>query len=226
MKCLLLLAACAVATGVMTSCLNSDDDEFDSKLTAEELSTYLTRLNGTYSGKLLYYRRGLDRNERDSMILDSVDHVSWAIRRDSTIIINDFPDSIYNNAITGNADLRKVLATAPSKTLTCTYTPYKGRTQDNTVDYGFYVIPKGTIKSNYMSSAMYTETQITDEDGKQYEVNYGYVYIDENRYYQANGYLSSSNYMDFMLVMTDIKCPGEYFMTQVFPVLLKGQKMY
>ena len=227
MKHLLLSAICAIAMGSMTSCLGSDDDDFDSTFTAEELSTYLTRLSGTYSGKLMFYHRGLNKaGTRDSMMLDSIENVRWTVRRDSTITIDNFPDSIYNNAITGNADFRKILAAAPTKQLTCRFSPYKGRTQSNTVDYGFFVLPDGTVKNN----AMYVKNQIEGEDGsKQYEVEYGYVtYYSDGyySYYQANGYLSPTYNLDFMLIMSDIKCAGTSgFTTEGFPVLLKGLKM-
>ena len=233
MKYLLLLALCTMATGFMTSCLNSDDNGFDSKFTEEELSEYLTRLNGTYSGKLMFYHRGTNKaGTQDSMLLDSIEYVRWTIRRDSTIVIDDFPDSIYNNAITGNSDFRAVLAEAPARQLKCTYAPYKGLTQDNVVDYGFYVLPEGTVKNVESSngsiggSAMYNETQITDGN-KTYNVEYGYVTyaIDGYYSYQANGYLKKNNDLDFMLIMKDVKCQDtQSFTTTLYPILLKGTK--
>ena len=226
MKCLLLSALCTMATGVMTSCLSSDDDGFDSRFTEEELNTYLTSLKGTYGGKLMFYHRGQNKaGTKDSLMLDSIENVRWTITRDSTIVIDNFPDSIYNNAVTGNSDFRKVLANAPERQLKCTYSPYKGLTQSSTVAYGFWVLPEGTVKNN----VMYTTTQITEEDGKQYDVEYGYVTYYTNNYYvyQANGYLSPlTNNIDFMLIMTDIKCPGtQSFTTEAYPILLKGTKM-
>ena len=228
MKYLLLLAACTVATGSMTSCLNSDDNDFDSSFTEEELNTYLTKLSGTYLGKLMFYHRGQTKNGlRDSMMLDSIENVTWMIRRDSTIVIDNFPDSIYNNAVTGNSDFRKVLAGAPSQTITCRYSPYKGRTQSNTVDYGFIALPDGTVKNN----AVYVENKFTDEDNtREYNVEYGYVtYYSNgyNTYYQSNGYLSSTYNIDFMLIMKDVQCAGvQSFTTEVYPILLKGVKMW
>ena len=233
MKCLLLLALCAMATGSMTSCLNSDDDGFDSRFTEEELSTYLTRLSGIYVGKLMFYHNGQNKaGTRDSMMLDSIENVRWRIARDSTIVIDNFPDSIYNNAITGNSDFRKILVNAPEKMLKCKYTPYKGLTQNNTVAYGFWVLPDGTVKNNANGNAMYTTTQITEEDDKQYDVEYGYVtnapsYIEGfYSYYQATGYLSATNNINFLLIMADIKCPGtQSFTTETYLVLLKGRKL-
>ena len=225
MKHLLLLAVCAMAMGGMTSCLGSDDDEgFDSRFTQEELNTYLAKLSGTYSGKLMFYYRGLNaEGTSDSLMLDSIENIKWTINRDSTIVIENFPDSIYNNAITGNSDFRKILANAPEKQLVCRYSPYKGLTQANTVDYGFFVLPDGTTKNN----AVYTKTQIQGEDGKLYEVEYGYVTYFVSGYYayQANGYLSATGDLNFMILMKDIQCPGtQGFMTEGYPVLLKGTK--
>ena len=227
MKYFLLLAVCTIAMGGMTSCLGSNDDEsFDSRLTEEELSAYLTKLSGQYSGKLMFYYRGLNKaGTRDSMMLDSIENIRWVISRDSTIVIDNFPERVYNNAITGNADFRKILENAPEKQLVCHYSPYKGLTPNKIVDYGFFSLPNGTLKNN----AMYTKTQITGEDNKQYEVEYGYVtYFTDGYYaYQANGYLSATYDIDFMLVMKDIQCPGvQGFTTEVFPILLKGAKIY
>lgn len=229
MKYLLLLAVCAMATGFMTSCLSSDDSSFNSKFTEEELNKYLGRLEGTYRGKLMFYERGLDKNGKDSMMLDSIESMTWTVTRDSTITILSFPESIYNNAIkstgTQAADFRKVLENAPEKDLVCNYAPYKGLTQNNTVDYGFFVLPQGTATS----SAVYTKTQITDNADKQYNIEYGYTtYVNDNYlYYQADGYLAATGYMSFMLIMKDVKCTEvSGFTTEVYPILLKGSKLY
>ena len=226
MKSLLLLALCTMATGFMSSCLGSDDDGFDNRFTEEELSTYLNRLNGEYSGKVLFYYRGRNKvDTRDSMMLDSIENMRWTINRDSTIIIKNFPDNIYHNAITGNSDFRNVLASAPARELKCSYAPYKARTQSGAADYGFLVLPDGTVKDN----ARYTTNQIETADGKKYDVEYGYVTYHSDgyySYYQANGYLTTTNAIDFMLIMTDIQCPGtQSFRTEAYPVLLKGRKM-
>ena len=225
MKHVLLFAVCAIAMGGMTSCLGSDDDEgFDSRFTQEELNTYLTKLSGTYHGKLMFNYRGHTKGGlRDSLILDSIENISWTVNRDSTIVIENFPDSIYNNAITGNSDFRKILANAPERRLSCRYSPYKGLNQFNIVDYGFFVLPDGTTKNN----AVYTKTQIPGEDGKQYEVEYGYVtyFINDYYAYQANGYLSTTGNLNFMILMKDIQCPStQSFTTEGYPVLLKGTK--
>lgn len=229
MKCFLLLAVCAVATGFMSSCLSSDDDGFDSTFTQEELSMYLNRLSGEYNGKLMFYHRGQNKaGTRDSTVLDSIENVRWTIGRDSTIIIENFPDSIYNNAITGNSDFRNVLANAQARQLKCNYAPYKARSQSGDAAYGFFVLPEGEIKNN----ACYTTNQITIEDDKQYDVEYGYVtnapsYIEGfYSYYQATGYLSATNNINFLLIMADIKCPGtQSFTTETYLVLLKGRKL-
>lgn len=226
MKYLLLLAVCAMATGFMTSCLGSDGESFDSRLTEEELSTYLRNLKGEYSGKLMFYHRGQNKaGTQDSMMLDSIKNMRWTINPDSTIIIKNFPDSIYNNAITRNADFRKVLAKAPKReNLKCYYSPFRFKTQNGTIDYAFYVLPDGTNKYN----AVYTQSQITDDDNKQYDVEYGYVtYCYDERYiYQADGYLSKTGDMSFYIVMNDIKCSGVVFDKTVYQILLKGEKLY
>lgn len=226
MKYLLLLAVCVMATSFMTSCLSSDGESFDSRLTQEELSKYLTRLEGRYSGKLMFYHRGRNKaGTQDSMMLDSIENMRWTIKRDSTIIIEDFPDSIYNNAITGNSDFRKILTNAPERQeLKCYYSPFKFKT-GSTIDYAFFVLPDGTNKS----SAVYTQSQIEDEDGKQYDVEYGYVtYCNDNYYYyQADGYLSPTGSISMYLIMNDVKCQGmQGFQTKVYQVLLKGMKWY
>lgn len=226
-KYLLSLVLCTMMTGFTTSCLGSDDESVDNSFTEEELSTYLTKLSGTYSGKLMFYHRGLNKaGQRDSMMLDSIENLRWTINRDSTIVIDNFPDSIYNNAITGNSDFRKILANAPERQLTCHYSPYKGRTQSNTVDYGFFVLPDGTVKNN----AMYVKSLITEEGtDKQHEVEFGYVsYYNDGyyTYYQATGYLSSTYNINFMLIMSNIQCAGvPSFTTEGYPILLKGSKM-
>lgn len=225
MKYLLLLAVCAMTTGFMTSCLNSNSDSFNNTFTEEELNAYLTKLQGTYSGKLMFYHRGKNQAGKDSMMLDSIEGMRWVIRKDSTITIDNFPDSIYNNAITRNDDFRKVLASAPERQLVCNFGPFKGLTQNNTVDYGFFVLPDGTTKDN----AAFVKNQITDENGKQYDVEYGYVtFYNDNyyTYYQADGYLSSTYNISFMLILKDIKCPSTQFTTEVYPILFKGIKSY
>ena len=227
MKYLLLMAACVMATSFMTSCLNSDGESFDSRFTEEELNTYLTRLQGTYSGKLMFQYRGRNKADTsDSLMLDSIEGMRWVIRKDSTITIDNFPENIYNNAITGNSDFRNILSKAQERTLVCNFAPYKGLTQNNVIDYGFFVLPDGDNKNN---KAVYTKSQIIDEEGKEYNVEYGYVtyYRDEYFYYQADGYLSSTGNMSFMLIMTDIQCPGtQSFTTNIYPILLKGTKLY
>ncbi|MCH5312548.1 MAG: DUF4840 domain-containing protein [Prevotella sp.] len=233
MKYLLLLAACVMTTGFMTSCLNSDGESFDNRFTEEELDAYLTRLQGTYNGKLMFYHRGLNAaGTKDSMMLDSIEGMRWVIRKDSTITIDNFPDSIYNNAIsmqttTGNVDFRNILSKAQDRRLVCNFGPFKGLTQSNTVDYGFFVLPDGTTKNN----AVYTSSQIFDENGKQYDVEYGYVtYLNDGySYYQADGYLSSTGNISFMLILSDIKCeqvPQSNYRKEGYPILLKGMKLY
>lgn len=228
MKYLLLLAVCVMTMGGMTSCLNSDGESFDNRFTEEELDAYLTRLQGSYNGKLMFYHRGKNKaGTRDSMMLDSIEGMRWVIRKDSTIIIEDFPDSIYNNAITGSGDFRKVLAQAQDRRLTCKFGPFKGLTQSNTVDYGFFVLPDGTTKNN----AVYVKNQILDEEGKAYDIEYGYVtYLNDGySYYQADGYLSSTGNMSFMLIMSNIICErvgASNFRTEGYPILLKGMKLY
>lgn len=225
MKYLLLLAICAIATGTMTSCLDSDDNSADYTFTQEELTTYLTRLSGTYQGKLMYYQRGRNKaNTQDSLQLDSIENISWRINRDSTMTIVNFPDSIYNNAITGNSDFRKVLAQAPSKTMTCRYAPYKYRTMNNTIDYGFYTLPDGKAET----TSIYTENKFT-VDGKEYNVNYGYGssgYF-ANSYYTSSGYQYSNGYIEIIYVINDIKCTdAQSFTTNTMPIALKGNKLY
>lgn len=228
MKYLLLFAVCAMATGFMTSCLGSDGESFDSRLTEEELSTYLRNLKGEYSGKLMFFHRGQNKaGTQDSMMLDSIKNMRWTINPDSTIIIKNFPDSIYNNAITRNADFRKVLAKAPKReNLKCYYSPFRFKTQNGTIDYAFYILPDGTQGTN----AVYTQSQITDDDNdKQYNVEYGYTTYcnDGYYYYQADGYQSKTGDINFYLIMRDIKCSGvSGFQTNVYQILLKGEKLY
>lgn len=222
MKYLLLLAICAIATGTMTSCLDSEDDSSDYTFTPEELSAYLTRISGTYQGKLMYYRYcGQNKAGEDSLKLDSIENMSWRINRDSTIVIANFPDSIYHNSIRGNVDFRKVLSKAPSQKLECTYAPYKGKTQNGAIDYWFQTLPDGKTENN----RRYVENKYS-VDGKEYSVNYGYVLQDYN--YASTGYMNNSGYMEILYIMNDIKCSEaeSFTVPQSMYVLLKGNKLY
>lgn len=225
MKYLLLLAICAIATGTMTSCLDSDDNSGDYTFTQEELNTYLTRLSGTYQGKLKYFRYcGRNKaNTKDSLSLDSIMNIIWRVNRDSTITIANFPDSIYNNSIKGNADFRKILAKAPAQqTLKCLYSPYKGY-NGGTIDYGFYTLPAGKAENNHI----YIENKYP-VDGKEYTIRYGYTM--QSSYFGrllSSGYADKKGNMEILYIMDDVKCLGESGFTMLpMRILLTGNKIY
>lgn len=228
MKNLLLLVMCLIATSAVTSCLDSDGDDFNYKMTPEEESAYLTRLSGTYSGKLLFMRRGRNKaGTQDSMIRDSIKNMSWSIHRDSTITIANFPDSIFNNMVTGNNDVRKILKQAPNRTLSCYYAPYKGKDQTGAADYGFSVIAKPDSKETGDTYA-YTQSKFT-VDGTEYTARYGFASYIQDGYYrtEALGYLSKSGDLDFYLLVGKVECNNvQSFTSNSYAIMFSGHRMY
>lgn len=227
MKYLLLIVICTIVAGTVTSCLSNDDNNYvDNRMTQEEWNIYKMRIVGQYYGKLKYIRqcRTYD-NKKDSTKVDSIQQIHWSVNADSTITITNFPDSIYNQSITGNSDFQKVLAKAPTQPLKCLYLPYKGTTATGTTDYGFYIVADGKWENPYY----YVERKFS-VDEKTYTVNYGYV----ESAYDASGYIcTSTGYVDkngnanIMLMMKHIKCNDvPSFTSNLSLIKLEGQKIY
>lgn len=221
MKNLLLVAMCLIATSAVTSCLNSDDDSLDPRLTAEEETAYLYRLSGTYTGKMFYTHNGRTKDgTKDSTYRDSIKNICWVINSDSTIIIKDFPDSIYNNAIRNNADLRKIMEKAPKRDLKCTFAPYRYNS-NGVIDYAFQLLPK--TESTESSQYAYTKNEFMVDDTK-YTMQYGYAI-----YYggvSSMGYQPKTGYtIEFQLLLADIKCtPSQQLTIAPDWIYFKGSK--
>lgn len=231
MKSLLLLAMCLIATSTVTSCLNNDGDDFDYRMTPEETAAYLTRLSGVYHGKMVFMHRGRNKaGTQDSLIRDSIMNMSWRIYSDSTVQIANFPDSIFNNTVTGNTDVRKILKQAPTRsTLTCYYAPYKGKDTNGNIDYGFYIIAKPDVDETSTSYYAYTQSKFTADDGKEYTAKYGYTSYISDGYYrtQAMGYLSKDNKLEFLLYVGKVECNNVQSFTSVpYQILFSGNKLY
>lgn len=230
MKNLLLAAICLIATSTVTSCLDSDGDSKDYTMTPEETATYLTRLSGTYTGKMLFHYRGRKKYvQQDSMMRDSIMNMTWRINRDSTITIANFPDSIFNNAITGNNDLRNILKKAPTRpTLNCIFAPYKFYNNAGTADYAFQILPKAEVDEKNTQYA-YTQSQFS-VDNKDYTAKYGYALnlYDGYYQYQSYGYQTKNGEIEIVLCVGDVKCTNTSggHTTVPYQVLFSGIKMY
>lgn len=230
MKNLLLVAMCMIATSAVTSCLDSDGDSKDYTMTAEEETAYLTRLSGTYSGKMLFYHRGRNKaGTQDSMIRDSVMNMTWRINRDSTASVINFPDSIFNNAVKGNTDVRKILKKAPIRpTLSLIFAPYKYYDRTGAADYGFYILPKADVDEKNTQYA-YTQSKFT-VDNKDYTAKYGYAsYLSDGYYrYEAVGYQSKNGAIEFQLLVGKVECNNVESFTNdpVYLVYFTGNKLY
>lgn len=227
MKTLLLAAICLVATNVMTSCLNDSGDDFDYTMTPEEETAYLTRLSGNYTGKMYFAYRGRNKaGTADSAIVDSIP-MAWRFNRDSTMTIANFPDSVYNNMVKGNTDVRKILKHAPNRQLTCYYAPYKGKGLDGAADYGFYIIAKRDVDDSNTNYA-YTQS-VFSVDGKEYTAKYGYVsyLIDGYARIEAAGYQSRDGKIEFSLLIGKLECNNvESFTSEAYRVRFVGEKLY
>lgn len=79
---------CCLAAGMLTSCLNDDDDnEFSYEQQLEAFQT----VAGNYTGRVLFYDRKVNSNSTSAdQAVDTLD-VSWTMRTDSTARINSFP---------------------------------------------------------------------------------------------------------------------------------------
>lgn len=228
MKYLLLVAVCLIATNVMTSCLN-DGDDFDYSMTQEEVNAYLTRLSGTYTGKMYFVYRGRNKaGTADSAIVDSIQNMTWRFNRDSTMTIANFPDSVYNNAIKGNNDVRKILKQASKRQLNCYYAPYKGKDMTGAADYGFYIIAKSDTEGSN-NNYVYTKSEIT-ADGKSYTAKYGYTSYIADGYTRidATGYQSKDGKnIEFSLLVGKVECNNvESFTSEGYRVRFVGEKLY
>lgn len=230
MKNLLLAAMCLIATSAVTSCLDNDGDSKDYTMTPEETAAYLTRLSGTYTGKMLFRHRGRTKdNKQDSLILDSIMNMAWRINRDSTMAIANFPDSIFNNAVTGNNDMRNILKQAPNRpTLNCRFAPYKFYNNSGAADYAFQFLPNSEVDEKN-TQYVYTQSKFT-VDGKDYTAQYGYALNLYDSYYQytSYGYQAKNGEIEFMLLVGDVKCTNTSggHTTVPYQVLFSGVKLY
>lgn len=228
MKTLLLVAICLVATNMMTSCLNDSGDDFDYKMTPEEETAYLTRLSGTYTGKMYFAYRGRNKaGTADSAIVDSIQGMMWRFNRDSTMTISNFPDSVFNNTIRGNNDVRKILKQAPNRPVqTCYFAPYKGKDMNGLADYGFYIIAKPDVDDK--GTYAYTQS-IFSVDGKEYTAKYGYTSYIADGYSRidAAGYQSKDGKIEFSLLVGKVECNNvESFTSEAYSLRFVGEKMY
>ena len=221
-KNLMLAAICLIATNAMTSCLNSDDDSIDPTLTEEEQTAYLTRLCGTYTGEMTYTCTiPAEDGKQLKTFRNTIKDMVWRVNSDKTITVTNFPDSIYNNAIRGNANLEKIMENAPEKDLKCEFAPYKYKNDKGTIDYAFQLLPK--TESTESSQYAYTKNEFMVDDAK-YTMQFGYAL-----YYggaSSMGYQSKTDYtMEFQLVLADIKCtPVQQFQTVPDLIYFKGSK--
>lgn len=223
-KNLMLAAICLIATSAMTSCLNSDDDSIDPTLTEEEQTAYLTRLCGTYTGEMTYTCTDpTELGKEVKTYSNTIKNMRWVVNSDKTITIYDFPDSIYNNSIIYNEELRhKVKDNAPAKDLKCEYATY--RYNDNgTIKYAFQLLPKKEVENPQFA---YTKSAFT-VDGTDYAMQFGYVLYYGNA--QSFGLIEQkTGELQFQLILADIQCtpkPEKQFKTMPNGIVFKGHRM-
>lgn len=109
-----LLTACLTLSATsLTSCLGSGDDN-QTKLTRREVQLAFAKVKGKHTGKLIYPQREVKSAADRTDTLD----ISWTLTTDSTMVIHNFPVKALAENVT-NADLRKLLLTAPNQDLKC-----------------------------------------------------------------------------------------------------------
>lgn len=101
---------CMLITLGLTACLNDDNDDNGPSL--QEMKKAMSKMQGTYSGYMLY-------SESLVGIPDTVKNISWTV--DSVITIKDFPVSILAKSFTSIVDstLLADVKKLPAEDLTC-----------------------------------------------------------------------------------------------------------
>lgn len=91
-----------------TSCLRDEDNSSDS-MTKEEVAAAFNKVKGEHKGKLIYY----SPNKMDAKDLTDTIEISWNIKTDSTMIVNNFPPAVLAYNISDDAIKNALIAEKP-----------------------------------------------------------------------------------------------------------------
>lgn len=196
-----LLTACLTLSATsLTSCLGSGDDN-QTKITKEEIQLAFAKVKGKHTGKLIYPQREVKSAADRTDTLD----ISWTLTTDSTMVIHNVPVKALAENVT-NADLRKLLLTAPNQDLKC--------------NIGFYSVSPVA----FVIQPTRLTYQLNDHGvSKKYEVGFYYNITGSiGVYYEKNGHTS----MTMQIVQAVIREEGKEkeFFRQGIPLILSEKK--
>ena len=97
---LLLFAVCCISAMSLTSCLDNDDNSIDSAT----YKKYLTAMQGTYYGKIRFFKESSKANSTAPEKYDSITGTNWTMGTDSAITINEGIVSYLDSAISSKDD--------------------------------------------------------------------------------------------------------------------------
>lgn len=111
----------------LTSCLDDDDD--NNGLSQQEVMTCFNATRGTHTGSLVYQKRG----EKGIITTqtDTISGTSWNIATDSTMTINNVPDSALATAIADTTIMKAVKDLNGTQNINC----YIGYVRANPVQW-------------------------------------------------------------------------------------------
>ncbi len=184
------LMLCCIVAGLMTSCLNDDND--DNGLTYEQRLQAFQTVRGNYSGKAICYNRAYSGiSAPTAKDIDSTD-VHFSMLTDSTARVFDFPLSAVANQVKDDELANALLTASPA------YVQLDMVTQYNSVSPVMCLIgvKPVTLSLNYGGSA------------HQVEIGFSYGYIGYRYYVSSGVYDADKGKFNIRLLLGGIKVDG------------------
>ena len=164
---ILPVVLCCVVAGLMTSCLNDNND--DNGLSKEEQLQAFQTVRGNYSGDVIFYKNTYDGmstpTKKDTVTLKA----SFSLLTDSTAHINNLPLAALANQIKDSkdvvspatclvgADYVEVKATYDGEEHTIRFGFYSGITTGMPVSYGTYDSTAGIFQIGLRLGAVWVD---------------------------------------------------------------------
>ncbi len=135
----------AVTAVSLTSCLGNGSSDDDGSITDEQKKSYSLMMSGSYTGKLYYYNKTIDKL-KDKYQKDSVTAFTVRFNADRSFTMYDVPAKLLVKQLTGHEDI-KAAAEEQFVDITGTYEPYVYR--NSTLGYYFNSINPVTLNLSY-----------------------------------------------------------------------------